>query len=202
MDFRSVILDPVQISFAANFDPNQGRRTQSGRLNADDLAAITERLAGLFHETFCAELARGGYTLVDLDGPDTLRVAPAVIKLFTTAPGDATDSGQMTVVMEMRDSVTGEVLFLNARHRAVATEQRGHVDAEARVAYPTAEARHLGADARHLGHDDHGRTRARDMYELALPSGLIRYSKAASPLGLPVVGPREARPSRELLQQA
>jgi hypothetical protein len=117
--FRSVMLDPVQISFAANFDPNQGRRTQAGRLNADDLAAIKERLAGLFHETFRAELARGGYTLVDVAGPDTLRVTPAIINLFITAPGDMTvgrsrvytmDSGQMTVVLEMRDSVTGEVL--------------------------------------------------------------------------------------------
>lgn len=117
--FRSVMLDPVQISFAANFDPNQGRRSVSGRLNADDLAAIKERLAGLFHETFRTELARGGYTLVDVAGPETLRVTPAIVNLFIAAPGDMTvgrsrvytmDSGQMTVVLEMRDSVTGEVL--------------------------------------------------------------------------------------------
>ncbi|MCV2352724.1 DUF3313 domain-containing protein [Paucibacter sp. B2R-40] len=117
--FRSVLLDPVQISFAPNFDPNQGRRSLSGRLNADDLAAIKERLAGLFHETFRAELARGGYTLVDVPGPETLRVTPAIVNLFISAPGDTTvgrsrvyttDSGQMTVVLEIRDSVTGQVL--------------------------------------------------------------------------------------------
>lgn len=117
--FRSVLLEPVQISFAANFDPNQGRRSLSGRLNADDLAAIKERLAGLFHETFRTELARSGYTLVDVPGPETLRVTPAIINLFIAAPGDGsvgrsrvytTDSGQMTVVLEMRDSVTGELL--------------------------------------------------------------------------------------------
>lgn len=117
--FRSVMLDPVQISFSPNFDPNQGRRSLSGRLNADDLAAIKSNLATLFHETFRAELARGGYTLVDVAGPETLRVTPAIVNLFIAAPGDnavgrsrvyTTDSGQMTVVLEMRDSVTGQVL--------------------------------------------------------------------------------------------
>jgi hypothetical protein len=117
--FRSVKLDPVQISFSPNFDPNQGRRSLSGRLNADDLAAIKTNLASLFHETFRAELARSGYTLVDVAGPETLHVTPAIINLFIAAPNVdtigrsrvyTTDSGQMTVVMEVRDSVTGQLL--------------------------------------------------------------------------------------------
>lgn len=116
---RSVMLDPVQISFAANWDPNQGRRSQAGRLNADDLAAIKTRLGDLFQETFRAELARGGFSVVDVAGPDTVRVSPAIINLFISAPGDASvgrtrvytsDSGRATLVMEIRDSVTGEVL--------------------------------------------------------------------------------------------
>ena len=117
--FKSVKLDPVQISFASNWDPNSDRRSSSRRLNAADIAAIKERLAELFQETFRAELARGGYALVDEAGPDTLRVAPAIIDLFITAPADAavgrsrtytTDTGRMTLVMELRDSVTGELL--------------------------------------------------------------------------------------------
>jgi hypothetical protein len=116
---RSVMLDPVQISFAANWDPNQGRRSQAGRLNADDLAAIKTRLGDLFQDTFKAELARGGFSVVDVAGPDTVRVSPAIINLFISAPGDSTvgrtrvytsDSGRATLVMEIRDSVTGEVL--------------------------------------------------------------------------------------------
>jgi hypothetical protein len=117
--YRSVLLDPVQISFAANWDPNRGRRSQAGQLDSADLAAIKERLAGLFQETFRAELARGGYTLVDKAGPDTLQVTPAIVNLLITAPADASvgrsrtytsDSGRMTLVVELRDSVTGEVL--------------------------------------------------------------------------------------------
>ncbi len=117
--FKSVKLDPVQISFAANWDPNSDRRSQSRRLNAADIAAIRERLAELFQETFRAELARGGYTLVDESGPDTLRVTPAIVDLFITAPADAavgrsrtytSQTGRMTLVVELRDSVTGELL--------------------------------------------------------------------------------------------
>lgn len=117
--FKSVKLDPVQISFAANWDPNSDRRSQSRRLNAADIAAIRERLAELFQETFRAELARGGYTIVEASGPDTLRVTPAIVDLFITAPADTavgrsrtytSQTGRMTLVVELRDSVTGELL--------------------------------------------------------------------------------------------
>jgi Protein of unknown function (DUF3313) len=117
--YTSVMLDPVQIRFAANWDPNQGRRSQAGRLNAADIAAIKERLAELFQETFRAELARGGFALVNEPGPETLQVSPAIIDLFITASGDMTpgrsrvytaESGRMTLVAELRDSVTGELL--------------------------------------------------------------------------------------------
>jgi hypothetical protein len=117
--YTSVMLDPVQIRFAANWDPNQGRRSQAGRLNPADIAAIKERLAELFRETFRAELARGGYALVDQAGPETLQVTPVIVDLFVTAPGDMTpgrsrvytaESGRMTLVAELRDSVTGELL--------------------------------------------------------------------------------------------
>jgi hypothetical protein len=95
------------------------RRSQARRLNAADVAAIKDQLADLFQETFRAELARGGYALVNEPGPDTLRVTPAVVELYITAPvagpaGSArtyvANSGRMTLVAELRDSMTGEVL--------------------------------------------------------------------------------------------
>jgi hypothetical protein len=115
--YRSVMLDPLQVSFDSNWDPNRG--SMSARLNADDVAAIKNDLAELFRETFRAELARGGYQLVDQAGPETLRVTPAVINLFinapdTSAPGRTrtytADSGRMTLVVELRDSETGTLL--------------------------------------------------------------------------------------------
>ena len=75
------MIDPVEVSFARNWDPNRGGRSQLGRLNADDMAAIQTGVADLFRETFRAELERGGYQLVEVAGPDTLRVSAAIVDL-------------------------------------------------------------------------------------------------------------------------
>ena len=117
--YRSVMLDPVQVSFDSNWDPNRGTRSMSARLNADDVAAIKSDLADLFRQIFRDELARGGYQLVDQPGPETLRVTPAIINLFINAPDVSApgrtrtytaDSGRMTLVVELRDSETGTLL--------------------------------------------------------------------------------------------
>lgn len=126
--YTSVMLDPVQVSFARDWDPNRGRRNPASRLNANDIAAIQSGLADMLRESFRAQLEAGGYTLVDQPGPDTLRVTAAIVDLNVTAPDTmtagrtrtyTTNSGQMTLVAELRDSVTGDLLA-----RAVDT-QRG-----------------------------------------------------------------------------
>jgi hypothetical protein len=116
--YTSVFLDPVEVSFARNWDPNRGGRSQVAPLDADDVTAMKVGLADMFRETFRAELARGGYQLVDEIGPDTLRVTASIVDLFVTAPNTptpgartyTTNTGRMTLVAELRDSVTGEIL--------------------------------------------------------------------------------------------
>jgi hypothetical protein len=117
--YRSVMLDPVEVRFARNWDPSSGGRSQLSRLNADDVAAIQANLAEIFREVFREELARGGYELVDQPGPDTLRVSAAIVDLYVTAPDTMAagrsrtyiaNAGRMTLVAELRDSMTGEVL--------------------------------------------------------------------------------------------
>ena len=117
--YRSVMIDPVEVSFARNWDPNRGGRSQLGRLDASDIAAIQTGVADLFRETFRAELERGGYQLVDVAGPDTLRVTAAIVDLYVSAPDNMSagrsrtytaNAGRMTLVAELRDSMTGELL--------------------------------------------------------------------------------------------
>jgi hypothetical protein len=117
--YRNVLLDPVEVRFARNWDPHRGGRNRLGRLDSRDVAAIKNSLADIFRETFRAELERGGYQLVTEPGPDTLRVTPAIIDLFITAPETmpagrgrtyTANSGRMTLVVELRDSLTGEIL--------------------------------------------------------------------------------------------
>jgi len=61
----------------------------------------------------------GGYQVVTEPGPDTLLVIPAIVDLYITAPDTnvaarsrtyTANSGRMTLVLELRDSVTGETL--------------------------------------------------------------------------------------------
>jgi hypothetical protein len=117
--YRYVKLDPVEVSFARNWDPNRGGRSQINRLDAGDIAAIQAGLADQFREIFREELAAGGYQLVDEAGPDTLRVTAAIVDLYISAPDTMTggrsrtytaNAGRMTLVAELRDSVTGEIL--------------------------------------------------------------------------------------------
>ncbi len=117
--YRSVMIDPVEVSFARNWEPNRGGRSQLSRLDAGDMAAMQAGVADLFRETFRAELERGGYQLVDVAGPDTLRVTAAIVDLYVTAPDTMSpgrsrtytaSTGRMTLVAELRDSMTGELL--------------------------------------------------------------------------------------------
>jgi Protein of unknown function (DUF3313) len=146
--YRSVKLDPVEVSFARNWDPNRGTRT-ANRLDAGDMAAIQAGLADLFREIFREELAAGGYQLVEEAGPETMRVTAAIVDLYITAPDNMSagrsrtytaNSGRMTLVAELRDSVTGEILARAVDARSA--RSTGTVDITNRVTN-TADARRV-----------------------------------------------------------
>jgi hypothetical protein len=114
--YTRVRLDPVQVSFYRNWNAN---RSPSQRLRQRDLENIKSTLANEFRRVFSDTLTRGGYKLVDEDGDDVLRVQAAIINLYITAPSAGApgrsrtfvaNTGQMTLVAELRDSVTGQLL--------------------------------------------------------------------------------------------
>jgi len=117
--YTSIILAPASVQFARNWDPNRGGRSMSRRLNAGDVVAIKDNLSAMLGDIFREELTAGGYQFVTEPGPDTLIVIPAIVDLYITAPDTmsagrtrtyAANSGRMTLVLEVRDSVTGETL--------------------------------------------------------------------------------------------
>ena len=114
--YTRVRLDPVEVSFARNWNPN---RSPSQRLRPSDVQNIKSALANEFRRVFSDALTRAGYKLVDEDGDDVLRVQAAIVNLYITAPSAAAqgrsrtfiaNTGQMTLVAELRDSVTGQLL--------------------------------------------------------------------------------------------
>jgi hypothetical protein len=117
--YTNIILAPATVQFARNWDPNRGGRSLSRRLDAADITAIKDSLATMLGDTFREELAAGGYQVVAEPGPDTLLVIPAIVDLYVAAPDTMSagrsrtytaNSGRMTLVLELRDSVTGETL--------------------------------------------------------------------------------------------
>ena len=117
--YTTIMLAPADVQFAENWDPNRAGRNSARRVNAADILAIKQNLSTMVGEIFTNELNSGGYKIVTEPGPDTLLVVPAIVNLFITAPDTASagrsrtytaNSGQMTLVLEVRDSVTGEVL--------------------------------------------------------------------------------------------
>jgi len=117
--YKSVAIDALMVAFDKNWDPNSTVRGASRRLSADDLQRIKDDMATEFRKVFVEELGKGGYTVVDKLGDDTLRVLPGLADVYINAPERdyagrsttyTTDAGRMTLVMELRDGPTGQLL--------------------------------------------------------------------------------------------
>lgn len=118
-EYRTLYLDPVEVAFDKNWDPNQSSRSLSGRLSASDIEKIRAEMATEFQRIFAERLAKGGYQVVDRPGDDTLQVSAGLANVYINAPDKATagrtytftvSAGRMTLVMELRDGPTAQLL--------------------------------------------------------------------------------------------
>lgn len=123
--YKRVLLDPVDVAFSKNWDPERiGSRTKLTEREREDLRS---KLAQLFDRTFREELeTKGGYTVVDQAAPDVLRVTATLAEVYLNAPDVMTpgrtrtyvmNAGRMTLVAELRDSETGVLLARIADER-------------------------------------------------------------------------------------
>jgi Protein of unknown function (DUF3313) len=117
--YKRVRLDPIEVEFDKNWKPNASERSPSRRLSNEDLEKIKKTLAEEFRKVFTEELTKNGYPVVSEDGDDVLRVSAAIVNLYITAPDKmsagrsrtyTTNTGHMTLVAELRDSVTGKLM--------------------------------------------------------------------------------------------
>ena len=117
--YRSLVVDPVQVAFDKNWDPNRDVRGASGRLSAADMQEIREKMGSEFRRIFGEELAAAGYDVVAKPLEDTLQVTAALADVYINAPDKMTagrsytftmNAGRMTLVMELRDGPTGQLL--------------------------------------------------------------------------------------------
>ncbi len=117
--YKRVRLDPIEVEFDKNWKPNAAERSPSRRLTDTDIGKIKKALAEEFRKVFTAELTEHGYPVVSEDAADVLRVSAAIVNLYITAPEKmsagrsrtyTTSAGHMTLVAELRDSVTGKLM--------------------------------------------------------------------------------------------
>jgi hypothetical protein len=110
-------LPPISVAFRKNWDRSSGIRN---RVRAEDTQRIKDRLATLARAELVKELGAGGYTLSEQGGDKVLELDIRIIDLDVTAPDIPTagrqtiyavSAGQMTLVAELRDSVSGETIM-------------------------------------------------------------------------------------------
>ena len=118
--YTQVALLDCYVAFAKDWEKDYNRNvSMSRRVRADDMEKIKAKLAEQFKIVFTKELADAGHEIVDHTGDDVLIVRPAIVNLEITAPdvGVAgmsrvyvSSAGQMTLYMELFDSVTGAIV--------------------------------------------------------------------------------------------
>ena len=116
--YRKIMIDPVEVSFRKDWKPN--RSGSSFPLDIKDREAIRTGVAKLVREEFARELqAKSRYQVVDVAGPDVLRIKADIVDLYVNAPESrestlthtyVISAGEMTLVAALYDSESGSIV--------------------------------------------------------------------------------------------
>lgn len=119
--YHRVLVAPVEVAFVPKW------AEQHRELRADDIERLRQDFATLAREELQRGFAsKGGLAAVDAAGAQVLEVRASVVDLNIAAPEvrDAAvrrdfvySAGEATLVVEVRDSVTGKLLARAADHR-------------------------------------------------------------------------------------
>jgi Protein of unknown function (DUF3313) len=118
--YSKLLLRPIEVQFAKNWDPGSSGSVLY-QMNEPDREKIKSELAEAFAEVFKRDMEKGGYPVVDTTGPDVIEMRAAIVNLYITAPDVSMETagrsrvytanaGEMTLIMELHDSVTGQLL--------------------------------------------------------------------------------------------
>lgn len=118
--YSKLLLRPITVQFAKDWDPKRSGSALYD-MHEPDREKIKRELADVFAEVFRRELEKGGYPLVTEPAADVVEMQAAIVNLYITAPDVsmdvagrskvyASDAGHMTLIMQLHDSVTGQLL--------------------------------------------------------------------------------------------
>ncbi len=133
--FNRIYLVEPNVSFVGGYLQAHNQRHPRNPLKESDLQEMRTALARIFVEEFTDELQNNaGYVVVDGSASDVLAVRPAIIDLDVIAPETSPNErsavasvGQMTLYMELIDSVSGDILVKAMDHQFDRTRVRINV---------------------------------------------------------------------------
>jgi len=117
-EYRSVLVRPVSVSLRRDWARGAGRPTLRPR--PEEIERIRLRVGTFVREEFEKELQAAGIAQADAPGDEVLEIDLSIVDLFAAAPDVqeagrsdiyALSAGEMTLVGELRDSVSGETQF-------------------------------------------------------------------------------------------
>ena len=148
--YKRVKLEPVQVEFRKSKDPS--RAGSAIKLSSEEREKIRSNVAKVVQEEFAKELQKSSaYQVASDAGPDVLRVKPRILDLYVNAPDVGpgrtrtlvSSAGEMTLVAELSDSASGQVLARVADRRDARDRRSGHRRGRDR----RADAEHPGGSA-------------------------------------------------------
>ena len=118
--YQRIKLLDAYVAFKKNWERDQRSASADPlRLSSKDIERIKNNLASEFNSVFTEVLNEGGFPVVDEAGDDVLLLRPAIINLDVNAPDTMSagrtqtytrSAGEMTLYIELYDSVTGDLL--------------------------------------------------------------------------------------------
>ena len=122
---KLLLIDP-QVAFRKDWrrDINQNKPYL---VTTEDMKNIRSKLAEMFREILLAKLEAGQFTVVEEQAADVLIIRPAILDLNISSPETPRSRntrsitrsvGDMKLYLELRDSLTGDILAKAADHQA------------------------------------------------------------------------------------
>lgn len=116
--YRAVILDPTQVAFRKNWQQEMNRSRRTDRITDSQVRRAIDEAQGKLKAIFEKRLRETGHEIVSAPAENALRLFVGVANVDVTAPEIRTSrsrtysdqAGQATLVIEVRDSLSGELL--------------------------------------------------------------------------------------------
>ena len=139
--YDSVIATDTYVAFRKNWRRDHNRGSAGARVTTNDMDRIKKRLSDEFDSVFAEALTENdGWTLAEEPGENVLLLRPAIINLDVVAPDTmsagmnrtyAEQAGEMTLYLEVRDSVSGALIAKGLDRQA--DRRRGYMQWQSRT---------------------------------------------------------------------